>query len=406
MPMRNAYTNATIWTAAGDPIEGGTLLVEDGKIVDVGSAVDITGAEITECVGKYLLPGFIDVHVHTGVWGEGARDDHDANEVSDAITPYVRMLDAIYPEDIGFEDARRGGVTTLGITHGSANAIGGQMAVVKAFGLVADDMVIREPAGVKMALGENPKRVGDNLSRAPRTRMGTAYLARKAFLDAIEYRKDWDHYDALQAIEDAKPEGDRKPVREPKRDLGSETLLRVLDGEIPVRNHAHRMDDIRTAIRLSEEFGYRLVIEHATEGWRMPDEIVSRGIPVAIGPLYTAASKREVNRRTAAAVGIMVEAGATVAIMTDSPVNTVDTLRDLVIIAIREGLAEDRALETVTTNPAGILEVDDRVGSLEPGKDADFLIFDGDPWDGRNKVQATYIDGEKVFEADGPYLPA
>jgi imidazolonepropionase-like amidohydrolase len=404
--MRNAYTNATIWTAAGDPIERGTLLVADGKIVDVGIDVDITGAEITDCVGKYLLPGFIDVHVHTGVWGEGARDDHDANEVSDAITPYVRMLDAIYPEDIGFEDARRGGVTTLGITHGSANAIGGQMAVVKAFGLVADDMVIREPAGVKMALGENPKRVGDNLSRAPRTRMGTAYLARKAFFDAIEYRKDWDHYDALQAIEDAKPEGDRKPVREPKRDLGSETLLRVLDGEIPVRNHAHRMDDIRTAIRLSEEFGYRLVIEHATEGWRIPDEIVSRGIPVAIGPLYTAASKREVNRRTAAAVGIMVEAGATVAIMTDSPVNTVDTLRDLVIIAIREGLAEDRALETVTTNPAGILEVDNRIGSLEPGKDADFLVFDGDPWDGRNKVQATYIDGEKVFEADGPYLPA
>ena len=404
--MRIAYTNATIWTAAEDPIEGGTLLVEDGKIVDVGSGVDISGAEIADCVGKYLLPGFIDVHVHTGVWGEGARDDHDANEVSDAITPYVRMLDAIYPEDIGFEDARRGGVTTLGITHGSANAIGGQMAVVKAFGLVADDMVIREPAGVKMALGENPKRVGDNLSRAPRTRMGTAYLARKAFFDAIEYRKDWDHYNALQAIEDAKPEGDRKPVREPKRDLGSETLVRVLDGEIPVRNHAHRMDDIRTAIRLSEEFGYRLVLDHATEGWRIPDEIVSRGIPVAIGPLYTAASKREVNRRTAAAVGIMVEAGATVAIMTDSPVNTVDTLRDLVIIAIREGLAEDRALETVTTNPAGILEVDDRVGSLEPGKDADFLIFDGDPWDGRNKVQATYIDGEKVFEADGPYLPA
>jgi len=404
--MRNAYTNATIWTAVGDPIAGGTLLVEDGKMIAFGSDVDTTGAEIVDCVGKYLLPGFIDVHVHTGVWGEGARDDHDANEVSEAITPYVRMLDAIYPEDIGFEDARRGGVTTLGITHGSANAIGGQVAVVKASGLLADDMVIREPAGVKMALGENPKRVGESLSRAPRTRMGTAYLARKAFFDAIEYRKDWDHYNALQAIEDAKPEGDRKPVREPKRDLGSETLLRVLDGEIPVRNHAHRMDDIRTAIRLSEEFGYRLVIEHATEGWRIPDEIVSRGIPVAIGPLYTAASKREVNRRTAAAVGIMVEAGATVAIMTDSPVNTVDTLRDLVIIAIREGLAEDRALETVTTNSAGILEVDDRVGSLEPGKDADFLVFDGDPWDGRNKVQATYIDGEKVFEADGPYLPA
>ena len=143
--MRNAYTNATIWTAAGDPIEGGTLLVEDGKIVAVGSNVDTTDAEIVDCAGKYLLPGFIDAHVHTGVWGEGAREDHDANEVSDAITPYVRMLDAIYPEDIGFEDARRGGVTTLGITHGSANTIGGQMAVVKSYGLVADEMVIREP---------------------------------------------------------------------------------------------------------------------------------------------------------------------------------------------------------------------------------------------------------------------
>jgi len=405
MPMRHAYTNAIIWTAAGDPIEGGTLLVEDGTIVAVGADVDTSGAEIVDCSGKYLLPGFVDPHVHTGVWGEGAREDHDANEISEAITPYVRMLDAIYPEDIGFEDARRGGVTTLGITHGSANAIGGQMAVVKSYGLVADDMVIREPAGVKMALGENPKRVGEMLKRAPRTRMGTAYLARKAFLEAIEYRKDWDHYRALQAIEDAKPEGERKPLREPKRDLGAEILLKVLDGEIPVRNHAHRMDDIRTAIRLSEEFGYRLVIEHATEGWRIPDEIVSRNIPVAIGPLYTSASKREVNRRTPAAIGILVEAGATVAIMTDSPVNTVNTLRDLAILAIREGLAEDRALETVTINPATILEVDDRVGSLEPGKDADFLVFDGDPWDGRNRVGATYIDGVKVFEADGPYLP-
>ena len=403
--MRYAYTNATIWTAASEPIENGTLLVDEGKIIAVGTDVDTNGSEIVDCAGKYLLPGFIDAHVHTGVWGEGARDDHDANEISDAITPYVRMLDAIYPEDIGFEDARRGGVTTLGITHGSANTIGGQMAVVKSYGLVADEMVIREPAGVKMALGENPKRVGEMLKRAPVTRMGTAYLARKAFHDAIEYRKDWEHHRALQAIEDAKAEAERKPLREPKRDMGMETLLLVLDGEIPVRNHAHRMDDSRTAIRLSEEFGYRLVIEHATEGWRIPEEIVSRNIPVAIGPLYTAASKREVNRRTAAAVGIMVDAGATVAIMTDSPVNTVDTLRDLVIISIREGLSEDRALETVTTNPAAILEVDDRVGSLEPGKDADFLIFDGDPWDGRNKVQATYIDGAKVFEADGPYLP-
>ncbi|MGB9357769.1 MAG: amidohydrolase [Acidimicrobiia bacterium] len=404
--MTHAYTNATIWTAAGDPIERGTLLVAGGRVVAVGTDIDTGGADVVDCTGKYLVPGFIDAHVHTGVWGEGARDDTDGNEMSEAITPYARTLDAIYPEDIGFEDARRGGVTTLGITHGSANPIGGQLTVVKARGLVADEMVIREPGGLKMALGENPKRVGEMKNRGPTTRMGSAYLARKAFVEAIEYRKDWEHYEALLAVEDAKPEGERTPLRAPSRDLSKEALLLVLDGEIPVRNHAHRMDDIRTAIRLSEEFGYRLVLDHATEGWRIPDEIASRGIPVAMGPFYTSASKREVNRRTPAAVGILVEHGITVAVMTDSPVNTVDTLRDLVIVAIREGLPEDRALETVTINPATILEVDDRVGSLEVGKDADFLVFGGDPWDGRNKVEATYIEGDRVFEANGPYLPA
>ncbi|HSG78362.1 MAG TPA: amidohydrolase [Acidimicrobiia bacterium] len=403
--MRQAFINATLWTSAGPPIEGGTLLVEDGRIVDVGTEVETSGADIVDCRGKYLLPGFVDAHVHTGIAGEGAKDDWDTNETSEAITPHVRTLDSIYPEDPGFDDARRGGVTTLGIMHGSANPIGGQLTVVKARGLVVDEMVLREPAGVKMALGENPKRVGEQNKRAPNTRMGAAYLARKAFVEAIEYRKDWEHHRTLLAIEEAKPEAERKALREPKRDLGKEVLLRVLDGEIPVRNHCHRIDDIRTAIRLSEEFGYRLVLDHATESWRMPSEIASRNIPLAIGPLYSSKYKREVNRRTPATVGIMVEAGAMVAIITDSPVNEVHALRDLVILAIREGLSEDRALETVTVNPARILEVDDRVGSLEPGKDADFLVFPADPWDGRTKVEATYIDGRQVFEATGPYLP-
>jgi imidazolonepropionase-like amidohydrolase len=403
--MRHAYTDATIWTAAGDPLDGATLLVEDGTILDVGMDVDSTGADVVDCTGRYLLPGFIDAHTHTGIAGEGAKDDWDVNETTEAITPYVRTLDAIYPEDIGFDDARRGGVTTLGIMHGSANPIGGQLTVVKAAGTVADDMVLRFPGGVKMALGENPKRVGADLKRAPGTRMGSAYLARKAFLEALEYRKDWEHYDARVSAQERKPEDERTPVREPKRDLGMEVLLQVLDGEIPVRNHAHRIDDIRTAIRLSEEFGYRLVIDHATEAWRMPDEIASRGIPCAVGPLYSSKYKREINRRTPATVGILVEAGVAVSIITDSPVNEVHTLRDLVILAIREGLPESRALETVTINPARILEVDDRVGSLEPGKDADFILFDGDPWDGRNKVAATYVNGTQVFEADGPYRP-
>lgn len=403
--MKQAFTHANIWTAAGPEIVDGTLIVEDGKIIAVGHGLDVGDATIVDCEGHYLLPGLIDPHTHTGVWGEGARDDYDGNEVSEAITPYTRVLDAIYPEDIGFEDARRGGVTTLGISHGSANPIGGQVSVAKSYGLVADDMVIKEPAGVKMALGENPKRVGEHYKRAPSSRMGVAYLARRSFYEAIEYRKDWDHHRLLVAEESKKPESERKPLREPKLDLGYEMLLQVLDGKIPVRNHAHRMDDIRTAIRLADEFGYRLVIEHATEAYRIADEVAARGVMLAIGPLFGERSKREVNRATPASVGIMVEAGCTVAIMTDSPFNPIHNLRDLAIFAIREGLDPSKALATITLNPALILGVDDRVGSLEPGKDADFVIFDGDPWDARNKVQSTYIDGRSVFESTGPYIP-
>jgi imidazolonepropionase-like amidohydrolase len=403
--MSTAFTNATIWPATGGIIERGTLLVEDGKVVAVGADIDVGDAEVVDCSGRIITPGFIDCHSHVGIFGEGTNNDWDGNETSEAITPHVRVLDSIHPEDLSFADARRGGVTTMGITHGSANPIGGQVAVTKSAGRTADAMVIKEPAGVKMALGENPKRVGDANKRAPSTRMGSAYLARKAFVEAIEYRKDWEHHAALVAAEEAKPEAERKPLREPKRDLGKEILVKVLDGEIPVRNHCHRMDDIRTAIRLSEEFGYRLVLDHATESYRIPDEILSRDLPMAIGPVMVARSKREVINRTPATPGIMVKAGGTVAIMTDAPVNPIDSLRDLVVIAIREGLPQDRALETITINPAKILGVDDRIGSLEPGKDADFLIFDGEPWDSRNRVRATYIDGELVYEDVGPYVP-
>jgi imidazolonepropionase-like amidohydrolase len=402
---RVAFVGGTVWTAAGPEIEGGTVLVEDGTIVGVGTDVDTEGAEVVDCTGRWIMPGLVDAHSHTGVWGEGAKDDYDGNELSEAITPYTRALDSIYPDDVGFDDARRGGVTTLGIMHGSANPIGGQVAVVKAAGSVADEMVISEPAGVKMALGENPKRVGEFMNRAPRTRMGAAYLARKAFVEALEYRADREHFEARLAAQAAKPEGKRTPLREPERDLGKETLLRVLDGEIPVRNHAHRMDDIRTAIRLADEFGYRLIIDHCTEGWRIPDEIVSRNIPVAVGPLLGERSKLELNHSTPANPGVLVAAGAEVTIMTDSPFCPVNHLRDQVIFAIREGLDPERALETVTVNPARILGVEDRLGSLEAGKDADLVVLDGHPWDARSVVVETWIDGERVYERTGPYLP-
>lgn len=403
--MATAYINASLHTAAGPPIDCGTLVVDAGKILAVGADVDPGDAEVVDLSGKIVLPGLIDCHSHAGVASTGSLHDHDVNEFSESITPHVRVLDAIHPLDQAFDDARRGGVTLLGITHGSANVIGGQVAACKTAGLIADEMVIKEPAGVKMALGENPKRVGEKRKRAPDTRMGNAYLAREAFVAAQEYKLDWDHHAAKVAAEDAKPADKRSPVRAPKRDLGKEILVKVLEGEIPIRNHAHRLDDIRTAIRLSEEFGYRLVLDHATEAFKIPDEIVSRGIMLAIGPVGAARGKRETRHRTAASAGLMMAAGATVAVMTDAPVDPVQHLRDMVIISIRDGLPEERALETVTINPAKILGVDDRVGSLEPGKDADFIVFDADPWDARNPVAATYIDGQRVFVFDGPWIP-
>jgi len=403
--MSIAYASATIHTAAGPVIGTGTLLVTDGKISAVGADVDPGDAKIVDMSGKVILPGLIDCHSHAGLASTGAWDDHDVNETTEKVTPHVRALDAIHPADQAFEDARRGGVTLLGVTHGSANVIGGQVAACKTVGVVADEMVIREPAGVKMALGENPKRVGDRSNRQPNSRMGNAYLAREAFVAAGEYRRDWEHYQAQVVAEESKPPDERSPVRPPKRDLGKEILVRVLDGEVPIRNHAHRLDDIRTAIRLAEEFGYRLVIDHATEAYKIADEIVSRGIMVAIGPVGAARGKRETRHRTAAAAGLMVAAGATVAVMTDAPVDPVQHLRDMAIVAIRSGLPQDRALETVTINAAKILGVEDRVGSLVPGKDADFVVFDGDPWDARNPVVETYIDGAQVFVHDGPWVP-
>ncbi len=397
--MKKAFINATIYPVDEDTIENGTLLVEGSKIIDVGKGLSTDGYEIIDCRGLFITPGFIDPHTHTGVWEEGAGPgpgNHDGNEMSEPITPYTRALDSVHPEDYDFADARMGGVTTLGITHGSANAIGGQFVVMKSYGNVADEMVIREPAGLKMALGENPKRVGDTKNRAPTSRMGVAYLIRKAFYDAIEYQKDWDHF--YLSLANEQDDKKKELIREPRYDIGKEALIKVLNKEIPVRCHAHRADDIITAIRLSEEFGYDLVIEHATEGYKVVDTLVEKNIPVVVGPAFGGRAKRELIHMTLANSAIIHNKGGFVSLITDSPFNPIHGLRDNLIWAIREGLPENEALKLITINPAKILGVDDRVGSLKAGKDADFLLFNGDPLDSRNKVIKTYIDGKLVFE--------
>ncbi len=397
------FTNANIIPIEGKSIERGTLIVEDGKIKNLlNNVVDSSNypnAEIIDCDGKYITPGLIDAHSHVGLFEEGAGPGNsDGNEMTDPITPHLRALDAIFPEDLGFEDARRSGVTTLGLTPGSGNLIGGQFAVVKTAGTMADEMVILEPAGIKMALGENPKRVGTNKNRAPTTRMGNAFLIRQAFYKAIDYMEEWREYEAQIEIDKMKPVEEKKFIKKPKFDMTMDILSKVLRKELPLRCHAHRADDIRTAIRIADEFNLKLVIEHATEGHKIARFLGERKIPVIVGPLMTSRSKLELRDRTAETPAILLNAGTLVCITTDSPVIPIWMLRDSVIVAIRHGLPADVALELVTINPAIVLGVDDRVGSLKPGKDADFVIWDNDPLDARSGVVQTYINGELVWE--------
>jgi imidazolonepropionase-like amidohydrolase len=227
--------------------------------------------------------------------------------------------------------------------------------------------------------------------------MAVAHTIRKAFYDALDYRNDIIEYE--HKIKNMSNDDKKEFIKPPKKDLGKEILLQLIDNTIPVRSHAHRADDIETAIRLSEEFGYRLVIEHATESYKIKDLIVSKNIPLVIGPIFGRGSrtKNELRDQQMSTPGVMVKAGALVCLTTDAPVVPIDSLRDSLIQCIREGLPMDKALEIVTINPAKILGVDDRVGSLKEGKDADFLIFNGDPFDSRNSVIKTYIDGNLVF---------
>ena len=403
--MKKAFTNATIIPIEGAIIEHGTLLIEDAKIINVGSNLSVEGFEVQDCSGKTITPGFIDAHSHVGLFEEGtsAQHVHDGNERTDSVVPYLRSIDGIFPLDMGFDDARHGGVTTLGITHGSANPIGAQTCVVKTAGTTIAEMVIKEPAGVKFAMGENPKRVGQENKRAPHTRMAVAWLIRKAFYEALDYRKDLEEYEFNKTSNDSKTEEkDKKFIKPPKKDLGKEILLRLIDGEFPVRSHAHRADDIETAIRLSEEFGYKLVVDHATESYKIKELIVEKKIPLVIGPIFGRGSrvKNELRDQQMSTPGVMMQAGVMVSITTDAPVVPIDSLRDTVIQCIREGLDSERALETITINPAKVLVLDDRIGSLKAGKDADFLIFNGDPLDTRTAVEETYINGKMVFKRE------
>ncbi len=389
-----AIVGGRIVPIQGEPVDNGTVLVgPDGKIAAVGAGIPVPpGTEIIDAAGSWVLPGFIEVHGHVGVHEEAQGwAGADSNELTEPVTAHVRVLDAINPADLGFRDAITGGVLAVNVNPGSGNPIGGQTAAVKCWGRTVDEMVLRAPSGMKSALGENPKRVYGEQHKTPATRLGTAAVIRGALVDAANY---------LQRIdsEQRKPDGERKHV---DRDLKLEALGMVLRKEIPWRQHCHRADDIATALRIAAEFGYDLVIDHGTEAHLLAGIIAARGIPVVIGPLLTSRSKVELRHRSLANPGRLARAGVTIAITTDHPVVPIHFLAHQAALAVKEGLHPVTALRALTINPARIAGIAGRLGSIEPGKDADLVIWSGDPLELRSRVQRALIDGAEIYARDG-----
>jgi imidazolonepropionase-like amidohydrolase len=385
---RLAIVGGRVIPVKGTPIEDGVVLIDQGRIEAVGRDVRVPdGVDRVDAAGKVVLPGLVDAHVHLGVHEEGEGwAGQDTNELTDPVTPQVRALDAINPDDLGFVDAVAGGVLTVNVNPGSGNPIGGQTAAVRCAGRTVDEMLLRAPSGMKSALGENPKRVYGERKQLPSTRLGTAAVIRDALVKAANY---------LAKLE----RGDDEFV---ERDLRWEALGLVLRGEIPWRQHCHRADDIATALRLADEFGYRLVIDHGTEAVLLADRLADRGVPVLIGPLLTSRSKVELRNRSLANPGRLAAAGVELAIITDHPVIPVHLLAIQAGLAVREGLDPAAALRAITLTPARVLGLDDQLGSLEPGKHATLCVWSGDPLDARSRVEAAWIEGRPVLSAAPP----
>lgn len=381
-----AIVHGKVHTAAGEILEKGTILIKDGKISAIGENIEIpTSTEIIDAAGKIVTPGIIDAHTHLGIGEEGIKwEGQDYNEVSDPSTPQMRAIDAINPEDEGFKDAIKGGITTVMTGPGSANVIGGENLVMKTVGRTVEDMVILNPCGIKGAFGENPKGVYGKRSsfQTPVTRMAIAAILRNELIQAGHY---------LEKMEYSKKEG--KPF---ERNLKWESLARLLKKELPLRAHAHRADDILTILRIAKEFEIDVTLEHCTEGHKIVDEIVAAKVPAIVGPSMTSRAKYELKDRTFDTPGILAKAGVKVALMTDHPVIPVNYLPICAGLAVRHGMEEAEALKAITINAAEILGVADRVGSLEVGKDADLVIFDGHPFETMTHVEKVFVNGAEV----------
>ena len=380
--------NGVVHTMAGPVIPHGYVEVENGKIRAVGEMSARTAAAagpVYDAGGGHILPGFIDAHCHLGMFGNALGfEADDGNESTDPCTPQLRAIDAINPQDRCFREAREGGVTTVLTGPGSANPIAGQFAAIKTDGRWVDEMVLRAPAAMKMALGENPKTVYNERKETPITRMATAAVIRQELSKTLEYM---DKQDKADAEEDTDA---------PDYDAKLEALIPVLRGELPVHIHAHRADDIATAVRICREFGLKYVIVHGTEGHLLPELLAAEGVGVITGPSLTDRSKPELANLTIENPAILARAGVPVAICTDHPVIPIQYLPICAALAVRGGLEPEEALAAITIHPARLAGLDKRVGSLEPGKDADIVVTTGHPLDWNGKVRYVFIGGKQV----------
>ncbi len=400
--MRRYLINGRVLTMA--PMEGGNkktgkkqeyrngfIGIEDGKIVQMGEMEELGKVpvkdgqtDVIDAGGRLIMPGIIESHCHMGITEEkkGMEGD-DCNENVQPITPYLRAIDAINSMDAAFDDAVRAGITSAMIGPGSSNVVGGQFAFVKTKGRRIDDLVVLAPAAMKIAFGENPKVNFSGQGKMPVTRMAIAGMLREELFKAKQY---------IEKRKKAEKEGEGF-----EKDFRYECWIPVFEGKIPLKAHVHRVDDIFTAIRIGKEFGLKMTLDHCSEGHLIAEELAKEGFPAIVGPDLSSRSKIEVQNVAFKTAGILSAAGVKVAVTTDHPVSLIQSLPICAGLCVKSGMDEDEALRAITIHAAQICNVADRVGSLEVGKDADIVIFDGNPLEVSSEVFYTLIDGEIAY---------
>lgn len=413
--------NACIWSGSGEKIDRGYLWIDAPAIRSMGAGdppSDLMSAHqgpVLDANGGWIVPGFIDAHCHIGLFNDGVSlEGYDANESSDPVTPQMQAVDGLFFDDRCFKEALAYGVTTVMTGPGSANVLGGSFALLRTAGRSFDTMLIRDQAAIKAALGENPKKSYGRRDRAPMTRMANAAFLRDALIKAQHYKRQKEQHEA---------QSDEKKGEAPAPDTRWEALIPVLGGELPLKIHAHRSDDIQTAIRIAEAFGLRYTLDHCTEGYLIVDQLVQVykrgrepghgcGQPgmgrlegVITGPLLSDRSKPELSRADLRNPGILASAGLPVAIMTDHPVVPEQHLSLSAAATVRAGMSEEQALSAITLNAAKILDLDHERGSLEPGKRADLSIFSCHPFHYQTKTRFVFIDGQLLFQGPGETWP-